>query len=204
MAFEDFSDGAALAASSLDNMMAQTTIICTSGTRPSAPSEGWHIYETDTNREYVYNGSWQRTANYSTGGARTGCKLVRNANQTITHNSSTAVSWDTETYDSDGFIAVTSDTIVIPANLGGLYMASANVLWTSDPRTGGNTFVEVTMAGKTFRNASTSSYAIDNCVFAIWPLSASDQVQVNVLQMSTGSASLAFTQANITLVRVGL
>jgi hypothetical protein len=39
--------------------MQQTIIRCTSGTRPSSPSEGWHIYETDTRRLLVYkSGSW--------------------------------------------------------------------------------------------------------------------------------------------------
>lgn len=34
-------------------------IICTSSTRPAAPFEGLHIWESDTDREYVYvNGSW--------------------------------------------------------------------------------------------------------------------------------------------------
>jgi hypothetical protein len=31
--------------------------VCTSGTRPTAVFEGLHIYETDTDRVYVYNGS---------------------------------------------------------------------------------------------------------------------------------------------------
>jgi hypothetical protein len=31
--------------------------VCTSTTRPSAPYEGQHIYETDTDIEYVWNGS---------------------------------------------------------------------------------------------------------------------------------------------------
>jgi hypothetical protein len=33
------------------------TGVCTSTTRPSAPYEGQHIYETDTDIEYVWNGS---------------------------------------------------------------------------------------------------------------------------------------------------
>jgi hypothetical protein len=35
--------------------------VCTSTTRPTAPYEGQHIYETDTDLEYVWNGSaWIR------------------------------------------------------------------------------------------------------------------------------------------------
>jgi len=39
--------------------MQQMIIRCTSGTRPSSPTEGWHIYETDTRRLLVYrSGQW--------------------------------------------------------------------------------------------------------------------------------------------------
>ena len=36
-------------------------IVCTSTTRPASPFEGQRIYETDTNRELLYDGSaWDR------------------------------------------------------------------------------------------------------------------------------------------------
>lgn len=39
------------------------TIVCASTTRPSTPFEGQRIYETDTNRELVYDGSgWDRVS----------------------------------------------------------------------------------------------------------------------------------------------
>ena len=63
-------------------------------------------------------------------------------------------------------------------------------------------FIEIVAGGKTFRNASTSSYAIYSEAFACYPLAATDTIQVNVLQMSSGSASLAFTQANLVVARL--
>lgn len=33
------------------------TIVCASTTRPSVPFEGQRIYETDTNKELVYDGA---------------------------------------------------------------------------------------------------------------------------------------------------
>lgn len=39
-------------------------IVCTSSTRPAAPSTGWHIFETDTGRLYLWNGAaWKYVAN---------------------------------------------------------------------------------------------------------------------------------------------
>ena len=41
--------------------------VCTSSTRPTAPYEGQHIYETDTDFEFVWNGSaWVRIYTAST------------------------------------------------------------------------------------------------------------------------------------------
>lgn len=40
-----------------NNSTGLRTGVCTSTTRPTAPYEGQHIYETDTDIEYVWNGS---------------------------------------------------------------------------------------------------------------------------------------------------
>jgi hypothetical protein len=51
-------------ASTYFNPLVQQSIIpCTSGTRPSSPPEGMHIYETDTDRMAKYTGSaWEYVA----------------------------------------------------------------------------------------------------------------------------------------------
>lgn len=44
--------------------LGNSTIICTSSTRPASPFEGQTIYETDTDLSYTYNGSaWVQTGN---------------------------------------------------------------------------------------------------------------------------------------------
>lgn len=58
MAFKTFTSGAVLTAAEVNTyLMQQAVIVCTAATRPSAPVEGMHISETDTDLEYVYNGS---------------------------------------------------------------------------------------------------------------------------------------------------
>ena len=60
MPFMVFSDASVLTAAQVnDYLMEQVITTCTSGTRPSSPNEGQFIYETDTNRYYVYNSSWR-------------------------------------------------------------------------------------------------------------------------------------------------
>lgn len=58
MAFKTFVALDPLLASEVNTyLMKQVVIVCTSGTRPSSPVDGMHIYETDTDRRAVYNGT---------------------------------------------------------------------------------------------------------------------------------------------------
>lgn len=63
MAFKTFVAGDVLTASEVNTYLAkQAVIVCTSGTRPSAPVEGMVIYETDTDKLSAYDGSgWNYT-----------------------------------------------------------------------------------------------------------------------------------------------
>lgn len=63
----------------------------------------------------------------ATAPARRTVRLSR-AVQSIPNATVTAISWDTELEDSDGFIAVTGTTVTIPAGLGGMYAVTVNVI----------------------------------------------------------------------------
>jgi hypothetical protein len=58
VAFKTFVDGVSLPASDINTyLQKQVVIVCTSSTRPSSPVEGMTIYETDTDKVYVHNGT---------------------------------------------------------------------------------------------------------------------------------------------------
>lgn len=61
MAFKTWAAGDVLTASDVNTyLMRQAVITCTSATRPSAPSEGMTIYETDTDKILSYSGTaWE-------------------------------------------------------------------------------------------------------------------------------------------------
>ena len=56
MPFYTFADGQTLPASRMNDIMRQTIVACTSGTRPSSPPVGMRIYETDTRKSLEWNG----------------------------------------------------------------------------------------------------------------------------------------------------
>ena len=103
------------------------TIICTSSTRPASPFEGQQIYETDTDLEYVYNGSsWvpptsvtPSISNYWSSISATGFSqaTVAGTPTTVEHDSGD-ISFDTST----GEYTLPSD---------GLYMAHFHCAPTS-------------------------------------------------------------------------
>lgn len=59
-------------------------------------------------------------------------ELARGANQAIPANTDTAITFPTETSDTDGFHAANASSIVIPAGLGGVYSISGFVSFSSD------------------------------------------------------------------------
>ncbi|MEV7804980.1 hypothetical protein AB0O28_18725 [Microbispora sp. NPDC088329] len=60
MGYKVFANGQLFTTSDLDALlMSQVIIRCTSTTRPPQPAEGWHIYETDTQKLRIYQtGRW--------------------------------------------------------------------------------------------------------------------------------------------------
>lgn len=53
----DWVTGSTISESNLDAVARQVLITCTSTTRPASPDEGMSIYETDTDRVLLWNGS---------------------------------------------------------------------------------------------------------------------------------------------------
>jgi hypothetical protein len=57
MAFKTFAPGVLTSSDVNTFLMRQAVITCTSSTRPASPSEGMTIFETDTDRTLIYDGS---------------------------------------------------------------------------------------------------------------------------------------------------
>jgi hypothetical protein len=68
---------------------------------------------------------WAKSANF------VGVGLYNSTTQSILNNTLTAISFDAEYFDTDGFHSTVSNTarITIPAGLGGKYLITMNSLW---------------------------------------------------------------------------
>jgi hypothetical protein len=116
---------------------------------PASPAVGTRVLNTDTTRIWIYTGSatavgsnpagWVPNGQITAAG-RTGTTLRRlSTGQSIANTTYTQLLFDTEDFDSDGFIAASTGspagTITIPTGLDGLYSCSVST-WD-----GGNTAV---------------------------------------------------------------
>lgn len=177
-----------------------TIFICTSGTRPTSTTQGQIIYEIDTERGLIHNGSgWERLF-HSAADGRTGCQMRRSAAQTISNNTSTAVGWDVEDFDSDGFASTGSGTVTIPTGLGGLYAINCYHQWGSALTTSGRQFILT--AGSQSRSyvADGAVGSTEQSVQATIRLEAGDSFDYRVHQQSGGNLNV--TAAKLELWRL--
>jgi hypothetical protein len=166
------------------------TVVCTSSTRPTGAAlyEGLTIFETDTDRLLVYDGAnWQRVA-WTASGGRTGCSISRAANQSIGTGAGTAISFDTQTTDTDDFFAPTSTTVTIPSGLGGLYAVFFSVAWGASPGTTpqiglGGTF------GSRYMHSPPSGISNAATISTVRQYAAGDTIQGLVYQNSGGNVN---------------
>jgi hypothetical protein len=79
--------------------------------------------------------SWATPASGST---FVGCRLFNSADQSLANATATAVTFNSETYDTDGFHSTATNTsrITIPAGKGGYYLFSAATRWPGGNSTG--------------------------------------------------------------------
>jgi hypothetical protein len=108
-------------------------VVCTSSTRPTGIAEGTMVYETDTNKVLVYNGSaWVDTEEFRSVGVNNYNNLLvppsvflsRAASQSVGNNSEVVISWDTQISDNDDMWASGTD---ITVKTSGIYLISLYV-----------------------------------------------------------------------------
>jgi hypothetical protein len=158
------------------------------------PTESDICYLRDTDRYEAYTGAaWVRINAWTTTTGRTGVILRRVANQSFTSGVLAAISWDTEDFDSDGFIAVTATTITIPAGLGGIWTILARVAFAVNAR------AQIATPSFTFDD-SASGDALTPSPSVTCRLAAGDTVIVSAQQSSGGAQNAT---ALLEMYRVG-
>ena len=146
MPIKTFTAGEILTAADVNTyLMRQAVITCTSGTRPTSPSAGMVIFETDTTRLMAYNGSaWAELGMLDP----PRCQMMRETTQSLASGAQVAIQWDTEVQNTHGmWSAGNPSRITIPANGGGTYLIGGAASF--DANGSGNRQLMVVISGTT-------------------------------------------------------
>lgn len=124
-----------------------------------------------------------------------GCAVTSSTDQTIANNTNTAVTWDTEDFDTDGFHSTSSNTsrFTIPSGKAGKYLCTAT--WRWDNNATGDRYVAIWkngVAAKTFFTAATTNYP-SGTVTAVLNLAVNDYVEFYAVQNSGGNRDISKT-----------
>jgi hypothetical protein len=162
---------------------------------------GAFVFNTDQQAYYSYNGSdW-----IMIGGRRIGCRLTRNALQSLPDSSEIAVQWDTAAQDTDAFITSTPptvaniDTVTIPSGFDGLYMAVAYVYFSTGIGSVPG-YVKILQNGTGGFESSAAAGGVRGTVSAQCNLSGGDHIKVVAWQASGAGIDMT---ARLQLFRMG-
>ena len=190
-------------------------IICTAATRPLTPFHGQRIYETDTKKELTYNGSaWVQTNSVSTTSGVTGVNNLivppmafanRTSAQSIGNTTWTLVTFNAETFDTDGMFAPSDTKITIQT--AGVYFVSAQIGFSLNGTADRLCKVEknagAANTGTPLLSSFVKSISVSDThttMSGIFNLAVSDTIHLSVYQNSgvaldTATNPLAFLQA---------
>jgi hypothetical protein len=133
-----------------------------------------------------------------------GCSLNDTGDQTISNNTNTAVTWNTEDFDTDAFHSTSSNTsrITIPAGKAGKYQINAFAQWDAGT-TGSRQFLiykNGSLVKKTFLEPN-NQYP-SSIIMLILDLAVSDYIELFCYQ-SNGGNQVLYKSGNPSQFSVG-
>lgn len=120
-----------------------------------------------------------------------GARVHNSANQSIADATETALTFNTERYDTDAFHSTVSNTSRLTAPFAGLYLVGGNVRFTANAT--GRRALSIRLGGATnlanvqLDAASADLDACDMAITTAYVLAATNYVELTVYQNSTGT-----------------
>ncbi len=122
-----------------------------------------------------------------------GCRVFNTTDPTISNNTTTTLSFNSESFDTDGYHSTTTNTsrITIPSGKAGKYFINGKVEWYSN--SSGYRSIYIVKNGTNFMsgcNVSAQSIAFDQLISMTIDLAVGDYVELHVYHNSGGSLSI--------------
>lgn len=121
-----------------------------------------------------------------------GCLLSRSTDLSVSNGTSTAVTWDTETFDVGGFHSTSSNTsrITIPTGKGGYYLVSGFVGLFENPTSANSASLRVHKNGSmVYQLQETATLQKELSVSVVMSLAAADYVELFAFQNTGGTST---------------
>lgn len=181
-----------------------TDRLALSTNRPATPFAGQMIYETDTNRWAAWNGStWVPAPNNVPA-----CRAIRTTNQSIATATSTAISFDSESFDTAAMHDTSVNTSRVTFTIAGIYQVSGTVMFASNATNSRDVWLQL---NGTTRIAEAATTANSTDVWAcslstLVKVAANEYVELLVFQTSGGNlnALAAPLQPSLTALWAGV
>lgn len=207
LGFIEFSTGDVLSAAAANGYLASQTVMvfANAAARTSAittPYEGMFSYLKDTNSTEYYSGSaWVALGGGGASGF-VGVSVSSTTDQTVSNATYTALTWDSEYFDTDSFHSnVTNNSrITIPSGKAGKYLVSGYITWDNGTtgsrqlvirKNGSSTYTQ-SLTAANFYPTGTVSYTAD--------LAVGDYIEMFVWQSQGASITVYKTSANSSFV----
>lgn len=168
------------------------TGVCTSATRPAAPYEGQVIYETDTDKAYVYSGSaWGQLGLTFSPPA---CRVYSSVNIATVNATDKLLPFDTESYDPTGMHSTSSNTSRITIAVPGLYVVTGQAQFQANATGFRQLGIVINNFGGFYNfvnmPANTTGTNTKLCVADTIKLAAGDYIELDAYQTSGGALNV--------------
>lgn len=195
LGFKDFVTGEVLTAADVDGYLMQGIWVFANATARDAavtsPQEGNACYLKDTDVIQTYSGS----AWVAVGGGSTfvGAGCFTTSGQTINNATQTAITWNSEEFDTDGFHSTSTNTsrMTIPTGKAGKYLITAQYQQDSGSTAGNQRLISIRKNGSGIRQSDPLIKAYGTyAITAVTDAAVGDYFEIFAYQDSGGSMLL--------------
>lgn len=193
------------------------SLLVKEGTAPSSPAAGdQRVYIDSSDHHLKRKNSSGTVTDIESGSGATpatvGCSVYNTTTQSISNNTDTGVTFNSEHFDTDGFHSTVSNTekLTIPSGKDGKYLITASGMWATSNV--GTRFFRLQKNGTTnlgngAKQDTVPSGAFSQSVCEVVDLVAGDYITVDVYQSSGSSLNIGSTNdyeyTRLEIVRLG-
>lgn len=133
------------------------------------------------------------TGGYRQAGVAIAARVYNSGNLSIAHNTVTALTFDSERFDTDGLHSTASNTSRLTAPVAGIYFVSGNIRWAANGTGRRDLYIVVngtTTVAADSRPPVSGADPIDQSISTLVNLAAGDYVELQVYQSSGGALNV--------------